>query len=102
MFARKDHHNLLKKMRENTLAIERMKEDTKRLFGDLGITAEQIEAYLSDESNFSKEVWQELQLHRQLLDDQLKDEIEQISDPKQSQKSFLERGQVQQHWLFVR
>lgn len=102
MTNQQDTQQLLNKIKENALAIERLKNETDRLLNDFGIPLEHCQTFLTNPNNFSPAVWEELQRQRKILDDQLQKDLVNIKDPAKLKQTFSEKAQIQQHWLFVR
>lgn len=102
MSDKKSNQPLLNKIKENKLALERLKSETSRLLDEFGISLEMSQTFLDNPDHFSPNVWDELQNEKKLLEDQLQQDMKNIKDPEKLKQTFSERAQVQQHWLFVR
>jgi hypothetical protein len=68
---------------------------------DLKLTTEQIDCFVNNPDNFSKENWEELQRQKQQLDEKLKLALDNIRNPLKNKKAYAHR-KVDQHWLYVR
>jgi archaellum component FlaC len=86
---------------ELLLRIDALDREVKGLMDELDICPKTINTYLSNPDNFSKENWEELQKQRQMLDEKLVTDIENIRNPIKQKKKQDERV-IQNHWLFVR
>lgn len=91
-----------KKLLELSLNLKRIDREYQGLLEEMAISAEQLEEYARDEKKTSSPIWIQLQNEQKKLDDQLNLELNAISDSSKTKKTQAERGNVQQHWLFVR
>jgi hypothetical protein len=90
------------KMKELSLALERLNQEYQQLLDELASTPEQIKDYLENSDNFTPPIWEMLQNEKKKLDDQLNLELSLVRDPLKLKKTFSEKGSIQNHWLFVR
>lgn len=90
------------KMKELSLALERLNQEYHQLLEELASTPEQIKDYLENSENFTPPIWEMLQNEKKKLDDQLNLELSRVRDPLKLKKTFSENGSIQNHWLFVR
>lgn len=90
-----------KSIKELILSFEQHESEIHDFLEEIGISFQQAEAYISDKQNFSEEEWEELQNHKNAMDEKLKRDLENIRNPLKSKKAYSER-KVDKHWLFVR
>ncbi len=90
------------KMKELAISLEQLKFDYQKLVEELALSPEQLKEYVENSENFSPPIWKQLQEEKKQLDEKLNLELNQVRDPLQIKKTFSEKGNVQQHWLFVR
>lgn len=95
-------------IQKNTLAIEELairietlNRDVESLYKELNVSADQLTAFLNNQSNFTEENWNAILQQRKELDEKLLRELVNVSNPIKTKKTYAERN-VQPHWLFVR
>ncbi len=91
-----------KRLSEFSISLKRLDQEYQELLKELGLTHEQLKEHVENPSNFEVPIWEHLQNEKKMLDEKLNLELNSIVDPLKTQKSLAERGNVQQHWLFVR
>ena len=89
-------------IRDLTINMEKMEKEATNILDEAGMSYEQIKNYIEDPNNFSKPIWQQLQIERKELSAKLDMALQGIKDPVKLKKTFAERALVQPHWLFVR
>lgn len=92
---------LEKKIKELSIQLENADKNIKNFFDETGVSLEKLSSYSSNKENFSEETWRKLSDYKQQLDDKLKLELTNISNPlkvKRARSSL----QVERHWLYVR
>ena len=72
-------------------------EEKRQLFQNLGITAEDLAAFLQDPKKFSPETWAFLQKKREELEQQIDAKIQAMNTSTKKEKS-----NPKGHWLFVK
>lgn len=95
---------LLKQQQESKaleLRIEALNREVTDLMQELEVHPEKLRTFVEDSSNFTSDNWSELQRLTAEMDQKLQCELNNIPNPKNTQKKQAER-QVQSHWLFVR
>lgn len=97
-----NHHQSQIKMRELSINMEKLDREYQKLLDHLGLNIEEIESHLENPENFSQPIWENLQNEKKKLDEKLNLAISSITDLKKTKKTFSERAQVQQNWVFVR
>lgn len=91
-----------RKVKEIALGLERLEKQYQHFLHELGLTHEQLTAYVENSDNFSPETLQELQETKQKLDEKLNLKLESISDPTKVAQKRNDQGQIQRNWIFVR
>lgn len=86
---------------ELILHMDGINKEIDALLKELKVSRQQLDIFLANPENFTPENWQELQKQRQLLEEKLKCEIDNVRDPRKVKKSQNDRN-VQQHWLYVK
>jgi hypothetical protein len=90
------------KINKADIMLEQLEHDFSQLMQELNLTVEDAHQYIANPSNFTPEIWEELQNQKKQLDEKLQLELKNIKNPLKIKKSFSERGTIQPHWLFVR
>lgn len=90
-----------KKIKDLKNRLESINFQSDSFFEELEVTEEQLSSFISDENNFTKENWDQLQKEKKKLDDKLNVELANIKNPLKSKKN-LASLHVAQHWLHVR
>lgn len=91
-----------RKLRELSLHTQRLSHEYEKLLETLDLTSEQLKDFAENPENFSPSIREEVQNEKKRLEEKLNLELNHVHNANQTQKTFLERGTVQQHWLFVR
>lgn len=91
-----------RKLLELLLQIERLDHNYKSLLKELNFTRESLKEYVENPDNFSPSLLEYLKNEKKQLDDKLNSELNHVPDVNKTQQTLSEKGQVQQHWLFVR
>lgn len=89
------------KIKALSFQMKNVDEEVETFFEEVEVNLEKLATYSSDKENFSDETWKKLSDYKQQLDDKLKVELDNISNPlkiKRARSSL----QVQRHWLYVR
>lgn len=73
-----------------------------QLFAELQVKPEQVSAYLKDPQNFTEDEWALIQQQMAEYDQRIGHMLNQKRDCAKLRRSYSERSQVQQHWLYVR
>ena len=89
-----------RKLNELSVHIQRLNHEYQTLLDELALTPEELKAFVENPDNFSN--WEQLQHEKREMDEKLNVELNSVIDANKTQKIFSERGQVQQHWMFVR
>lgn len=90
------------KMRELTIHLEKLDREYQQLLQDVDLSPDQIQTYMDDPANFSKPIWEKLQLEKKKLDEKLNLSLNNVKNTKKIEQTFSERGAIQRHWIFVR
>lgn len=90
-----------KKFNEVSIRHERLNEQIAGFLAELQVSPQQLSIYLSDQSNFSEETWNEILKRREQMDHKLQLDLDQIQNPDSMKKKYADRN-IGQHWLFVR
>ncbi|MCB1112625.1 MAG: hypothetical protein H7A37_01850 [Chlamydiales bacterium] len=90
-----------KKLRELRVRVDSLNKEVDGFLTSLGVSSEQLTAYVENRENFDDETWEKLQDERQKLDAKLTFELESVSDPTKTKKAY-ETLNVAPHWIFVR
>lgn len=91
-----------KKITLHKLRLERFEKTVKQLYDDLEVSPEKLSGYLNTPENFEPKIWEQLEALRCELENKLTQEIDNIRNPFKMQNSYVEKREVQPHWLFVR
>ncbi len=76
--------------------------ETKELFDELGISPEQLDAYMGNAENFVPEDWDEMQKQLKAGEDETCRQVDSVKDPESVKKAYASQAQVQPGWFFVR
>ncbi|MDP1836812.1 MAG: hypothetical protein Q8K75_12920 [Chlamydiales bacterium] len=87
-----------KKFQDLLIKIEEADRETTEIFEQLEVRPEQIQKILSDKENFSEEHWEEIQ--RQM--GEIEKKVSTRRDLNQLRRTYKERSEIQQQWIFVR
>lgn len=90
------------KLNTFSISLKRLEIEYQQLLEELALTPEQLKSYMENPENFSPLIWEQLQNEKTKLDEKLNLELGSIPDPHKTKKTIAERGNIQQHWLFVR
>lgn len=91
-----------RKLNEFSIRLKKLDQELKQILNELELTPEQLKNYVQDPDRFTPPVWEQLQAEKKKWDEKINLEINSLSDPLKTKKTISERGNVQQHWLFVR
>lgn len=91
-----------RKLNEFSIHLKRLDREYQQLLEELALTPEQLKNHIENSENFSPAIWEQLQNEKKRLDEKLNLELNSIPDTLKTQNTTSERGNVQQHWLFVR
>lgn len=91
-----------KKMRELTLNIQRLSREYEKFLDDLDLTPEQLKIFVESPDSFSEQIRETLEIEKKKMGERLNLQLNNVRNANATQKTFSERGTVQQHWLFVR
>lgn len=86
---------------ELVIKTDSLNQQVEELLEELNVSPEQLSAFIGNKDNFNEDNWQTIVKQRQELEDKLKRELANISNPLKNKKTYSERI-VPQHWLFVR
>lgn len=89
-------------LQELLIRIDGLDRQVKAFMDELQVTPQQINVFVNDPKNFTKENWDELERQRKMLDEKLDLELRHIRDPKTVKKNLEIQKEVQRHWIFVR
>ena len=105
MFFKKDFEQQIelneKKLLDLEAQNELLQQEVQKLYAELKLTPDQLNAFVSNSANFSAEDWQEIQNQRQQMDDKLQLDLGNINNPLKTKKAYSTR-RVESNWLFVR
>lgn len=90
-----------KKSEELFIQMEALDKEVSQLLAELKITPEQVSIYLSNPDNFTRENWEELKKQRNILDEKLQKELNQIRNPLKMKQKYFERNNAR-YWIPVR
>lgn len=74
----------------------------EELFQELEVPPEQVSAFLSNPVNFTEQDWAEIQRQMAEYDEKVGQALNRKRDRAKLRRSYSERSQVRQHWLYVR
>ncbi len=97
----KIHHTQLK-IKEMVIHVENLHHEYSQILKELGLNSDQIQSFIENKENFSPSEWEALQNEQKKLDEKLDLQLKNIKDPRKNKQVFLEQGNIQPHWLFVR
>jgi DNA-binding transcriptional MerR regulator len=95
-------HTTQIKMKELSIEMGKLELEHQKLMKNLGLTPEEIQAFASNESNYSPPIWEQLQQEKKQLDEKLNLSLNNIRDPNKVKKTLSETASIQSHWIFVR
>jgi len=80
--------------------LERMAEERRQLFENLGVSESKLLDALKDKSNFSPEMWELMQKKRQELEELLDKKI--ASTQPKKEKKLQSPPRIDGHWIHVK
>lgn len=89
------------KIQEIEVEVNKLEHDVKELYELMGVTAEQLTAYLENKNNFSDEEWNEIHQIKQQLDEKLNRSQNNIRNPLKVKRAYNDLH-VRRNWLFVK
>ncbi len=89
------------KIQELELENERLRLKMEKYFFDLGVTPEEVNAFMNNSANFSDDTWEKLQYCRQTLDEKLTLDLKNIRNVKKAKKSYSDLN-LPSYAIFVR
>ncbi|NGX43057.1 MAG: hypothetical protein K940chlam7_01348 [Chlamydiae bacterium] len=90
-----------KKIKELAIKVETLDREAAELLEELNVTPEQLTAFIENKKNFTDQNWEELQDHRKTLDQKLKTELENIRNPRKTEKTYSEM-KIDKQWIPVK
>jgi hypothetical protein len=90
------------KLQELSINLERLDLEFNNILAELSLAPEQLDAFVHKKENFTLPSWDKIQTEKKQLDEKLDLRLKNIKDPLKIKKTFLERGSIQSHWLFIR
>lgn len=91
-----------RQLKEFSILLECLTIEYQKILESLDLTPEQLKAHIQNPYNFDPLTWQHMQEEKNKWDEKLKLEISLIPNPAKTRKTTMERGSIQQHWLYVR
>jgi hypothetical protein len=95
-------HRTDRKLKELLLHMQRLSHKHQEFLDRLALSPEQLKNFVENPASFSPATWEHLQNEKKNWEEQLNLELSHVRDANKTKKTLSERGQVQQHWLFVR
>jgi hypothetical protein len=95
-------HRTERKLIELSLHIQRLNHEYQDILKELALTPEQLKEFADNPENFPPPIWEQLQNEKKIMNEMLESELNNVRDANKTKKTIAERGNVQQHWLFVR
>jgi ABC-type Fe2+-enterobactin transport system substrate-binding protein len=90
-----------KQIKELTIRIEMLDREIDHLHQELKLSPQQVSEFLQNKSNFSEVIWEELQKQKQILDEKLQKELENLRQPQKT-KEKLKDLHLAQNWIRMR
>lgn len=84
------------------LRMQRLNREHEELLDELAMTSDQAVNFVDNPDNFSPAIKQELLDEKKKLEERLNLQLSNVRNANKTKNVMSERGQVQQHWLFVR
>lgn len=95
-------HRAEKKIRELALQTQRLSREYEKFLDELDLTPEQLKTFIDQPESYSEAIREEVQKEKKKIGERLNLELNNVRNANDTQKTFSERGAIQQHWLFVR
>ncbi|MBA3957358.1 MAG: hypothetical protein H0X51_03040 [Parachlamydiaceae bacterium] len=90
------------KINQLQIHLDNQAREEDQFLKDLNISLEQLSTFIENSSNFTEENWQQLNQHKQLLNDKLKARLETIRNPKDVKRNYASLQGIDRHWIHVR
>lgn len=81
---------------------EELKTHINKIFEEVGITPEELNAMLQKSENFSPDEWNAIQKQTKEVENRLNEEKDHTGKFSHSSQSRKELSELQRHWIFVK
>lgn len=91
-----------RKLKELSILLQRLTEEYNEVLKEMALTPSEIKEYVENPNNFAPNIWEEMQEDKKKWEEKLDLELKSLPNIQNTKKNMAEKGQIQQHWLFVR
>lgn len=90
------------KIRAMSIQLENLNREIDEFFGQLQLNIDNLSSFMSNKNNFTEQNWDELNKQKQLVEEKLQRELDNIRNPLKTKASQASQMHVQRHWLYVK
>lgn len=102
MFSKSTPEETDKQIRELEIRLETLRRHVNKLYSDLDISPEQLDAAFQKSENFSPDEWKEVLVLKKEIEARFTAAEKGVVNPRSTSRTRKDLGELQRHWIFVR